>query len=77
MSVQPCHLDGRRGDIIKVLWYDGQGLLLLSKRLEQGHFVWPQAKAGAVSLTHAHLSMLLESIGWRMPARSWQPTMVV
>ncbi len=44
---------GRRGDIIKVLWFDGQGLLLLSKRLERGRFVWPQASSGCVSLTPA------------------------
>ena len=34
---------GRRGDIVKVLWFDGQGLLLLSKRLERGRFSWPAA----------------------------------
>jgi transposase len=68
---------GRRGDIIKVLWFDGQGLLLLAKRLERGRFVWPQASAGSVSLTPAQLSMLLEGIDWRMPARTWQPAMVV
>ena len=34
---------GRRSDIINVLWSDGQGLLLLAKRLENGRFVWPQA----------------------------------
>lgn len=64
---------GRRGDIIKLLWWDGQGLCLFAKRLEQGHFVWPQADAGAVSLTPAQLSMLLEGIDWRMPVRTWQP----
>ena len=68
---------GRRGDIIKVLWSDGQGLLLLAKRLEKGRFVWPQASSGSVSLTPAQLSMLLEGIDWRMPARTWQPAMVV
>ncbi|AKJ27083.1 IS66 family insertion sequence element accessory protein TnpB [Caldimonas brevitalea] len=68
---------GKRGDMIKVLWFDGQGLLLLSKRLERGRFVWPQATSGAVSLTPAQLSMLLEGIDWRMPARTWQPEMVV
>ena len=67
---------GRRGDIIKVLWSDGQGLLLLAKRLEKGRFVWPQATSGSVSLTPAQLSMLLEGIDWRMPARTWQPEMV-
>ena len=64
---------GRRGDILKVLWFDGQGLLLLSKRLERGRFVWPQASAGGVSLTPAQLSMLLEGIDWRMPARTHHP----
>ncbi len=43
------------------------------KRLEKGRFVWPQAKDGAVSLTAAQLSMLLEGIDWRMPVRSWRP----
>jgi transposase len=70
-------LRGRRGDLLKVLWYDGQGLVLLAKRLERGRFVWPQAESGAVSLTSAQLAMLLEGIDWRMPARTWQPAMVV
>ena len=64
---------GRRGDILKVLWFDGQGLLLLSKRLERGRFVWPQTASGGVSLTSAQLSMLLEGIDWRMPARTHRP----
>ena len=61
---------GRRGDILKVLWFDGQGLMLLAKRLERGRFVWPQADSGSVSLTPAQLSMLLEGIDWRMPVRT-------
>lgn len=68
---------GKRGDIVKVLWYDEQGLILLVKRLERGRFVWPQAASGSVSLTPAQLSMLLEGIDWRMPARTWRPAMVV
>jgi transposase len=63
------------GDLIKILCWDGQGLCLFSKRLEKGRFVWPQAKDGAISLTAAQLSMLLEGIDWRMPARTWQPEM--
>ena len=66
---------GRRGDLVKCLWWDTQGLVLYAKRLERGRFTWPQAKDGAVSLTPAQLSMLLEGIDWRMPARSWQPEM--
>jgi transposase len=65
---------GRRGDIIKLLWWDGQGLCLFAKRLEKGRFIWPQAESGSVSLTPAQLSMLLEGIDWRMPVRTWQPT---
>jgi transposase len=66
---------GRRGDIIKLLWWDGQGMCLFAKRLEKGRFIWPQAQSGSVSLTPAQLSMLLEGIDWRMPARTWQPTL--
>jgi len=68
---------GRRGDRIKLLWWDGQGLCLFAKRLEQGKFVWPQASSGSVSLTSAQLSMLLEGIDWRRPVRTWQPSMSV
>ena len=53
---------GRRGDRIKVLWWDGQGLCLFYKRLEDGRFVWPRAENGVVHLTPAQLSMLLEGI---------------
>jgi transposase len=66
---------GRRGDLVGVLWWDGQGLVLYAKRLERGRFVWPQARDGAVSLTPAQLSMPLEGIDWRMPARTWRPEM--
>ena len=68
---------GRRGDLVKALWWDGQGLALYAKRLERGRFVWPQAKDGVVSLTPAMLSMLLEGIGWRMPAWTARPETAV
>jgi transposase len=61
---------GRRGDRIKLLWWDGDGLCLFAKRLERGRFVWPQATNGTVSLTPAQLSMLLEGIDWRRPVRT-------
>ncbi len=67
---------GRRGDRIKVLWWCGDGLCLLAKRLEQGRFVWPVAESGSVYLTTAQLSMLLEGIDWRQPRRSWIPEAV-
>jgi transposase len=68
---------GRRGDLIKVLWYDDDGLCLFAKRLERGRFVWPQAANGTVSLTRAQLSMLLEGIDWRRPERTWAPQLSV
>jgi transposase len=64
---------GRRGDLLKMIWWDGQGACLFSKRLERGRFVWPAAKDGKVSLSSAQLSMLLEGIDWRMPRRTWKP----
>jgi transposase len=64
---------GRRGDLIKVIWWDGQGACLFSKRLERGRFVWPSAADGKVTITPAQLSMLLEGIDWRTPQRTWRP----
>lgn len=68
---------GRRGDLIKVLWWDGDGLCLFAKRLERGRFVWPKAEGGTVVLTRAQLSMLLEGIDWRRPVRTSAPQAVV
>jgi transposase len=64
---------GRRGDTIKLLWWTGDGLCLLAKRLERGRFIWPQATSGT-TLTQAQLSMLLEGIDWRRPERTSKPT---
>ena len=65
---------GRRADLIKVIWHDGQGACLFSKRLERGRFVWPSMSDGAVSITPAQLSYLLEGIDWRMPQETWRPS---
>ena len=53
---------GRRGDLVKALWYDGQGFCLFSKRLERGRFLWPSPADGAVTVTPAQLGYLLEGI---------------
>ena len=42
---------GRRGDLIKIIWWDGQGACLFSKRLEKGRFVWPSTADGKVMVT--------------------------
>ncbi|PCI40852.1 MAG: IS66 family insertion sequence hypothetical protein [Rhodospirillaceae bacterium] len=67
---------GRRGDLIKIIWWDGQGACLFSKRLEQGRFVWPSAKGGTLTLSPAQLAMLMEGIDWRAPSRTWRPLTV-
>ena len=67
---------GWRGDLIKVIWWDGQGACLFSKRLERGRFVWPLAADGKVTITPAQLSLPLEGIDWRAPQRTWCPLTV-
>jgi len=64
---------GKRGDLLKIIWWDQQGGCLFYKRLERGRFVWPRAKEGKVSLSASQLSMLLEGIDWRMPMKTWRP----
>ncbi len=64
---------GRRGDLIKVLWYDGQGLCLFSKRIDRGRFLWPSPADGTVSISTAQLGYLLEGIDWRNPQQTWRP----
>jgi transposase len=64
---------GRRGDLIKVIWWDGQGGCLFSKRLERGRFVWPSPADGKISVSSAQLAMLLEGSDWRSPQRTWRP----
>ena len=72
-SAAPCLPSAAGWWLVKLLWYDGQGMCLFSKRLEKGHFVWPMTETGRVSLTPAQLSMLLEGIDWRMPLRVRRP----
>jgi transposase len=72
---------GRRGDLIKVIWHDGQGACLFSKRLEKGRFLWPTVAKGAspnvedaaVTISPAQLGYLLEGIDWRAPQATYRP----
>ena len=54
----------KRADRVKILVYDGTGLVLYSKRLEAGRFSWPSPAEGAVRLTGAQLATLLEGLPW-------------
>ena len=64
---------GKRGDLIKIIWHDGQGACLFSKRLERGRFIWPTPSEGAVSISSAQLGYMLEGIDWRAPQQTWRP----
>ncbi|MCW2284201.1 transposase [Rhodoblastus acidophilus] len=65
---------GRRGDRIKLLYWDGQGFCLFYKVLERGRFPWPSAADGTARLTAAQLAMLWEGIDWRRPSWSAPPS---
>ncbi|WP_282957481.1 IS66 family insertion sequence element accessory protein TnpB [Sphingobium limneticum] len=65
---------GRRGDRLKLLYWDGQGFCLYYKILERGRFPWPSAADGAARLTSAQLAMLWEGIDWRRPNWGAPPT---
>ena len=65
---------GRRGDLIKCLWHDCQGMCLFAKRLERGRFLWPSTADGTVTISTAQLGYPLEGIDWRMPQKTWRPT---
>lgn len=64
---------GRRGDLIKLIWHDGQGMCLFAKRLERGRFIWPATVGEAVTISAAQLGYLLEGIDWRAPIRTQRP----
>ena len=54
----------KRSDRVKILVYDGTGLVLYSKRLEAGRFCWPSPAEGVVRLSAAQLATLLEGLPW-------------
>lgn len=54
----------RRRDRVKLLVWDGTGLLLISKRLERGRFHWPPVSDGIVRLAPVQLSVLLAGLPW-------------
>jgi transposase len=65
---------GRRGDLVKLLWHDGVGMSLYTKRLEAGKFIWPTSAGGkAVAISAAQLGSLLEGIDWRNPRWTQRP----
>lgn len=56
---------GKRGDYMKVLHWDGSGLCLFAKRLEDGKFAWPSTVNECLTLSPAQFALLTEGIDWR------------
>ena len=55
----------RRGDRLKLLMWDGTGLVMTYKRLEQGRFAWPRIEDGVMRLTKGQFEALFEGLDWR------------
>jgi transposase len=79
---------GKRGDLVKIIWHDGQGACLFSKRLERGRFIWPSVPSAppdstarsrpegvdaSVTISSAQLGYMLEGIDWRAPQKTYRP----
>ena len=65
---------GRRARLIKLIWHDGVGLCMLTKRLERGQFAWPSTSTtGRIMLSAAQLAALLDGCEWRAPPRVRTP----
>lgn len=54
----------KRADRVKLIYWDGTGLCLFAKRLEDGRFRWPKIEDGAIRLTPAQLGALIEGLDW-------------
>lgn len=52
-------------DKMKVLMWDGTGLVLIYKRIEGAGFVWPKLSEGSISMTKAQFEALFEGLDWR------------
>jgi transposase len=64
-----------RANLIKIVFWDGTGLCLFTKRLEHGVFLSPPSvDAGeTLSLSSAQLSLLIDGVDWRAPEQKWRP----
>ena len=58
----------KRADRVKLIYWDGTGVCLFAKRLEDGAFRWPQIDNGVIRLSAAQFSALMEGLDWRRVA---------
>ena len=68
----------RRADRIKIIVWDGSGLVMLWKALDEGAFRWPPISDGVMKLSAAQLAALLDGLDWTRvhPPRQRRPTAV-
>lgn len=66
---------GRTPNLLKIVFWDGTGFCLFTKRLEHGVFLWPPhlGPGATLSLTSAQLAHLIEGVDWRAPEQQWRP----
>jgi transposase len=55
----------RKADRLKLIYWDGSGIVLAYKRLEEHSFTWPGIKNGLMTLTHARFEALFVGLDWR------------
>ena len=55
----------KRADRVKLIFWDDTGMVLVSKRLEDGEFRWPKVQDGVMRLSAAQFQALLEGLDWR------------
>ena len=55
----------KRADRAKILFWDGSGLVMVYKRLEDHKFAWPPIRDGMMKLNHAQFEALFDGLDWR------------
>ncbi len=55
----------KRADRVKILVWDGSGLIMVYKRLEDGRFTWPAVSDGVMRLSKTQFEALFEGLDWR------------
>ncbi|CUH79091.1 IS66 Orf2 like protein [Tritonibacter multivorans] len=55
----------KRADRMKILFWDGSGLVMAYKRLEESSFTWPAISDGMMTLNRAQFEALFAGLDWR------------
>jgi transposase len=63
----------RPADRVKIIWHDGLGMSLYTKRLERGRVIWPSPAGGCLAISGSQLAYMLDGIDWRNPQRTFRP----